>query len=103
LKQIDLDLPQRMQLRKQLALSALAELQACDHLQTLPASKVQGKVGPLTDTLVRQHGMAYGVANGEEVGNVAAHLDVDENESPVGHNHAGLVGGDLVAVGRAAD
>jgi hypothetical protein len=56
----------------------------------------------LVHRLVRQHGLAHDVADGEDVRHVGAHLDVDVDEAAVGHGHAGLVGGDLLAVGRAA-
>ena len=56
----------------------------------------------LMHRLVRQHGLAHNVADGEDVGHVGAHLDVDVDEAAVRHRHAGLVGGDLFAVGRAA-
>ena len=49
--------------------------------------------------LVRQHGLADDVADGEDVGHVGAHLDVDVDEAAVGHGHTSFVGGDLIAVG----
>ena len=52
--------------------------------------------------LVSEHGLAHDVANGEDVGHVGAHLDVDVDEAAISHGHAGLVGGDLLAIGRAA-
>jgi hypothetical protein len=56
----------------------------------------------LVHGLVRQHGLAHHVANGEDVGDVGAHLDVDVDEATVGHGHAGLLSADFLAVGRAA-
>ncbi|OQC07498.1 MAG: hypothetical protein BWX79_01871 [Alphaproteobacteria bacterium ADurb.Bin100] len=56
----------------------------------------------LVHRLVRQHGLADDVADGEDVGHVGAHLDVDVDEATVRDRHAGLVGSDLLAVGRAA-
>jgi alkyl sulfatase BDS1-like metallo-beta-lactamase superfamily hydrolase len=56
----------------------------------------------LVHRLVRQHGLADDVADGEDVRHVGAHLDVHVDEAAVRHGHAGLVGGDLLAVGRAA-
>ena len=52
--------------------------------------------------LVRQHRLADDVADGEDVRHVGAHLRVDGDEAAVGDGHAGLVGGDLLAVRRAA-
>ena len=43
--------------------------------------------------LVRQHGSADDVANGEDVRHVGAQLDVDVDEARVRHGHASLVGG----------
>jgi hypothetical protein len=37
---------------------------------------------------VRQHGLAYDVANGEDVGHVGAHLDIDVDEATVGDSYA---------------
>ena len=51
---------------------------------------------------VRQHGLADDVADGEDVGHVGAHLDVDGDEAAVGDGDTGFVGSDLFAVGRAA-
>ena len=56
----------------------------------------------LMHRLVRQHGLAHDVANGEDVRHVGAHLDVDVDEATVGDGHASLVGSDLLAVGGAA-
>jgi hypothetical protein len=52
--------------------------------------------------LVGQHGLADDVADGEDVRHVGAHLGIDRDEAAVGDDHAGLVGADLLAVGRAA-
>jgi hypothetical protein len=52
--------------------------------------------------LVGEHGLADDVADGEDVGHVGAHLGIDGDEAAVAHDHAGLVGADLLAVGRAA-
>ena len=52
--------------------------------------------------LVRQHGLAHDVANGEDVRHVGAHLDVHVDKATVRHGHAGFVGGKFFAVGRAA-
>ncbi|MNT94502.1 hypothetical protein D3C72_2362060 [compost metagenome] len=52
--------------------------------------------------LVRQHGLAHDVADGEDVRHVGAHLLVDVDEAAVGDGHAGLVSGELLAVGTAA-
>ena len=46
--------------------------------------------------------MTHDVADGEDVGHVGAHLDVDVDEATVGDGDTGLVGGDLFAVGGAA-
>ncbi len=55
----------------------------------------------LMHRLVGQHGLADDVADGEDVRDIGAHLVVHRDEPPVGHRHAGLLGGDLPAV-RAA-
>ncbi len=52
--------------------------------------------------LVRQHGLAHDVANGEDVRHVGAHLNVDVDEAAVGHSHACFFSGEFFAVGRAA-
>ena len=52
--------------------------------------------------LVRQHRLADQIADGEDVRHVGAHLAVDFDEAAVRHLHAGLVGGDLLAVRAAA-
>jgi hypothetical protein len=46
--------------------------------------------------------LAYDVADGEDVGHVRAHLDVDVDEASVGDGYACFIGGDLFAVGGAA-
>ena len=46
----------------------------------------------LMHRLVRQHGLAHDVADGEDVRHVCAHLDVDVDEAAVRHSHACLVG-----------
>jgi len=51
--------------------------------------------------LVRQHGLADHVANGEDVRYVGAHLDVDVDEAAVCDGRTGLVGSHLFA--NAAD
>jgi hypothetical protein len=56
----------------------------------------------LMHRLVRQHGLAHDGADGEDVGHVGAHLDVDVDEATVGHRHTGFLGTDFLAVGRAA-
>ncbi len=56
----------------------------------------------LVHRLVRQHGLAHDVANGEDVRHVGAHLDVHVDKAAVGHGHASLFGADFLAVGRAA-
>jgi methyl-accepting chemotaxis protein len=56
----------------------------------------------LMDRLVRQHGLADDVADGEDVRHVGAHLDVHVDEATLRHGHAGFLGGDLLAVGGAA-
>ncbi len=53
------------------------------------------------DGLVRQHGLADDVADGEDVRHVGAHLAVDRDEAALIDGHARLVGADLLAV-RAA-
>ncbi len=52
--------------------------------------------------LVRQHGLAHDVADGEDVGHVGAHLDVNVDEATVRDGHTGLLGADLLAIGRKA-
>ena len=44
----------------------------------------------LVHRLVRQHGLADDVADGEDVRHVGAHLDVDVDEAAVGDGHAAL-------------
>jgi len=56
----------------------------------------------LVHRLVRQHGLAHDVADGEDMRHIGAHLDVHRDEATVCHGHTGLVGGDLLAVGAAA-
>ena len=56
----------------------------------------------LVHRLVRQHRLADHVADGEDVGHVAAHLRIDFDEAAPVHGHAGALGGDLFAVGCAA-
>jgi hypothetical protein len=56
----------------------------------------------LVHGLVRQHGLAHDVADGKDVRHVGTHLDVDIDEAAVRDGHAGLFGGDLFAIGRAA-
>src|SRR5256885_11979649 len=41
----------------------------------------------------------YHVADGEDVGHIGAHLDIDFDEAAVRDGHAGLLGSDLLAVG----
>src|ERR1700754_2534103 len=53
--------------------------------------------------LVRQHGLADEVADGEDVLDVGTHLAIDRDGAAVGDFHARLVGANLVAVRRAAD
>jgi hypothetical protein len=56
----------------------------------------------LVHRLVRQHRLADDVADGEDVRHVGAHLHVHRDEAALVDRHAGLVGADLLAVGRAA-
>ncbi len=56
----------------------------------------------LMHRLVGQHRVADDVADGEDVRHVGAHLGIDRDEAAVGDGHARLVGGDLLAVRRAA-
>ena len=56
----------------------------------------------LVHRFVRQHRLAHDVADGEDVGHVGAHLDIDVDEDTVGDGYTGFDGGDLFAVGRAA-
>ena len=51
---------------------------------------------------VCQHGLANDVADGEDVRHVGAHLNVYVDEAPIGHIHTGFIGGNLLAVRRAA-
>ncbi len=51
---------------------------------------------------VGQHGLAYDVADGEDVGHVGAHLDIDVDEAAVCDGYAGFVSRDFFAVGGAA-
>src|SRR5690606_25392328 len=67
----------------------------------LPGDDFGGDVG-LVHRLVRQHGLADDVADGVDVRHVGAHLLVDLDEATVGNLHAGLVGVNVLAVGRAA-
>ena len=53
-------------------------------------------------SLVRQHGLAHDVADGEDVRHVGAHLDIDVDEAAISNRNASFVGGDFFAVGRAA-
>jgi hypothetical protein len=56
----------------------------------------------LVHRLVRQHRLADDVADGEDVRHVGAHLHVHRDEAAIADDHAGLLGADLLAVGRAA-
>ena len=51
---------------------------------------------------MRQHGLAHDITDGEDVRHVGVHLDVDVDEAAIGDSHTGLVGGDRLAVRRAA-
>ena len=55
------------------------------------------------DRLVRQHGLANDVADGEDVRDVGAHLDIDVDEATVRDGNTGLFCRDLLAVGCAPD
>ena len=50
---------------------------------------------------MRQHRVADHVADGEDVRRAGAHLRIDGDETAVADGDAGLLGGDLLAVGRA--
>ena len=52
--------------------------------------------------LVRQHGLAHDVADGEDLGHIGAHLDVHIDGAAVCDGHTRLVGRNLLAIGRAA-
>ena len=56
----------------------------------------------LVHGFVRQHGLAHDVAGGKDVRHIGEHLDVHWDEATVCHRHAGLVGCDFLAIGRAA-
>jgi hypothetical protein len=45
-----------------------------------------------------QYGLAYYVPDGEDVGHVGTHLDVNVDEASVGNGYTGFVSGDLFAV-----
>ena len=52
--------------------------------------------------LVRQHGLAHNVADGEDVRHVGAHLDVLIDETTIRDGHTGFLRRDFLAVGGAA-
>ena len=52
--------------------------------------------------LVRQHGLAHDVADGENMGHISALLDVYVDEATVCDGDAGFVSGNLFAVGGTA-
>jgi hypothetical protein len=56
----------------------------------------------LVHGLVRQHGLAHHVANGKDVRQVGAHLDVHIDEATLRNGHTGFFSSDFFAVGRAA-
>jgi hypothetical protein len=56
----------------------------------------------LVHRLVRQHRLADDVADRKDVRHVGAHLYIHRDEAPVGDRDAGLLGGDLPAIGGAA-
>ena len=44
--------------------------------------------------LVRQHGLTHNVSDGEDVGHVGVHLNVDVDKATVRHRYTRLVGRD---------
>jgi hypothetical protein len=44
------------------------------------------------------HRLADDVADGEDVGHVGSHLDIDRDEAAVSHRDAGLLGRQFLAV-----
>ena len=52
--------------------------------------------------LVSQHRLADDIADGEDVRHVGAHLFIDRNETAIGDDDPRFVGGDLLAIRRAA-
>mmetsp|Transcript_69592 Transcript_69592/g.163617 ORF Transcript_69592/g.163617 Transcript_69592/m.163617 type:complete len:553 (+) Transcript_69592:4046-5704(+) len=61
-----------------------------------------GRHMALVHRLVGQHGLADDVTDGEHARDIGAHLHVDRDEAAVADDDAGVLGADLLAVGRAA-
>jgi hypothetical protein len=75
---------------------------ARDPLALLPGGHFRRQLC-LVGRLVRQHRLPDDVADRVDVRQVGAHLPVDLDEAAIADLHAGLVGVDGLAVGRAAD